>query len=79
MRIAHLIQNGVDPFNILALTLPIKAAREMKERIARVVGDSDAKSIWIGTFPPYLPEYSVWKHIILGFRLILQFMIVRMH
>ncbi|MCW2463800.1 ATP-dependent helicase [Elizabethkingia anophelis] len=50
MRIAHLIQNGVDPFNILALTFTNKAAREMKERIARVVGDSDAKSIWMGTF-----------------------------
>ncbi|HAT3991009.1 TPA: UvrD-helicase domain-containing protein [Elizabethkingia anophelis] len=50
MRIAHLIQNGVDPFNILALTFTNKAAREMKERIAKVVGDSDAKSIWMGTF-----------------------------
>ncbi|WP_337039182.1 ATP-dependent helicase [Elizabethkingia anophelis] len=50
MRIAHLIQNGVDPFNILALTFTNKAAREMNERIARVVGDSDAKSIWMGTF-----------------------------
>lgn len=50
MRIAHLITNGVDPFNILALTFTNKAAREMKERIAKVVGASDAKSIWMGTF-----------------------------
>ncbi|NAW50606.1 UvrD-helicase domain-containing protein [Elizabethkingia argentiflava] len=50
MRIAHLIQNGVDPFNILALTFTNKAAREMKDRIAKVVGDSDARSIWMGTF-----------------------------
>lgn len=50
MRIAHLITNGVSPFNILALTFTNKAAREMKERIAKVVGDSDAKSIWMGTF-----------------------------
>lgn len=50
MRIAHLITNGVDPFNILALTFTNKAAREMKERIAKVVGDSDAKSLWMGTF-----------------------------
>lgn len=50
MRIAHLITNGVDPFNILALTFTNKAAKEMKERIAKVVGDSDARSIWMGTF-----------------------------
>ncbi len=50
MRIAHLINNGVDPFNILALTFTNKAAKEMKERIAKVVGESDARSIWMGTF-----------------------------
>lgn len=50
MRIAHLITNGVDPFNILALTFTNKAAKEMKERIAKVVGDSNARSLWMGTF-----------------------------
>ena len=50
MRIAHLITNGVDPFNILALTFTNKAAREMKERIAKVVGNSNARSLWMGTF-----------------------------
>ena len=50
MRIAHLITNGADPFNILALTFTNKAAQEMKERIAKVVGNSDAKSLWMGTF-----------------------------
>ena len=50
MRIAHLITNGIDPFNILALTFTNKAACEMKTRIASVVGDSDAKSLWMGTF-----------------------------
>ncbi|MGI9527183.1 MAG: ATP-dependent helicase, partial [Weeksellaceae bacterium] len=49
-RIAHLIQNGVDPFNILALTFTNKAAKEMKERIATVVGPSEAKNLWMGTF-----------------------------
>ncbi|MFA5620148.1 MAG: UvrD-helicase domain-containing protein [Weeksellaceae bacterium] len=49
-RIAHLIEKGVDPFNILALTFTNKAAREMKERIAKVVGVSEAKSLWMGTF-----------------------------
>lgn len=49
-RIAHLMNNGVDPFNILALTFTNKAAREMKERIATVVGVSEAKNLWMGTF-----------------------------
>lgn len=50
MRIAHLITHGVDPFNILALTFTNKAAKEMKSRIAKVVGDSNARSLWMGTF-----------------------------
>ena len=50
MRIANLITNGIDPFNILALTFTNKAAKEMKERIAKVAGESNAKSIWMGTF-----------------------------
>lgn len=49
-RIAHLIRQGIDPFNILALTFTNKAAREMKERIAGVVGPSEAKNLWMGTF-----------------------------
>ncbi len=49
-RIAHLMKQGVDPFNILSLTFTNKAAREMKERIASVVGQSEAKSLWMGTF-----------------------------
>ncbi|MBV6880259.1 3'-5' exonuclease [Epilithonimonas ginsengisoli] len=50
MRIAHLIKNGVDPFNILSLTFTNKAAKEMKERIAKVAGPSDARALWMGTF-----------------------------
>ncbi len=49
-RIAHLMKNGIDPFNILALTFTNKAAREMKDRIAGVVGQSEAKNLWMGTF-----------------------------
>lgn len=49
-RIAHLINKGVDPFKILALTFTNKAAREMKERIAGIVGPSEARNIWMGTF-----------------------------
>jgi len=49
-RIAYLMHQGVDPFNILALTFTNKAAREMKERIAQIVGESEAKNLWMGTF-----------------------------
>jgi len=49
-RIAHLMKNGIDPFNILALTFTNKAAREMKSRISTVVGQSEAKNLWMGTF-----------------------------
>ncbi len=49
-RIAHLIQQGVDPFQILALTFTNKAAKEMKDRIATLVGEQQAKNIWMGTF-----------------------------
>lgn len=49
-RIAHLMNQGVDPFNILALTFTNKAAREMKNRIAQIVGSSEAKNLWMGTF-----------------------------
>lgn len=49
-RIAHLMEQGVDSFNILALTFTNKAAREMKKRIADIVGSSEAKNLWMGTF-----------------------------
>ncbi|MCA1761542.1 MAG: UvrD-helicase domain-containing protein, partial [Flavobacteriales bacterium] len=49
-RIAHLIKKGVDPFNILALTFTNKAAKEMKGRIATVIGGTEARNIWMGTF-----------------------------
>ena len=48
-KIAYLMTEGVDPFNILALTFTNKAAKEMKERIATIVG-SEAKNLWMGTF-----------------------------
>ena len=49
-RIAYLMSQGVDPFNILSLTFTNKAAREMKNRIAEIVGTSEAKNLWMGTF-----------------------------
>ncbi len=48
-RVAHLIRKGVDPFSILVLTFTNKAAKEMRERIMKVVG-TEAKNIWMGTF-----------------------------
>ena len=48
-RIAHLISSGVDPFTILALTFTNKAAKEMKQRIEKIVG-TEARSLWMGTF-----------------------------
>ena len=48
-RIAHLIKEGIDPFSILALTFTNKAAKEMKNRIEKIVG-TDARSLWMGTF-----------------------------
>jgi len=49
-RIAYLMNQGVDSFNILALTFTNKAAREMKVRIASIVGTSETKNLWMGTF-----------------------------
>ena len=49
-RIAHLLEEGVDPWAILALTFTNKAAGEMKQRIAARVGESRARRLWMGTF-----------------------------
>lgn len=49
-KIAYLMDNGYEPWSILALTFTNKAAREMKERISRAVGNEKAKYLWMGTF-----------------------------
>src|ERR1700748_2338009 len=59
-RIAHLMAQGVDAFNILALTFTNKAAKEMKERIERTLGNSNARNLYIGTF------HSVFARILRG-------------
>lgn len=50
MRIAYMIDHGIDPFNILALTFTNKAAKEMTERIGSIIGAGEAKNITMGTF-----------------------------
>ena len=59
-RIAHLMANGVDSFRILALTFTNKAAAEMKERIEKILGNSEARNLYIGTF------HSVFARILRG-------------
>lgn len=49
-RIAHMMEEGVDPFNILALTFTNKAAKEMAERISKIIGSTEGKNITVGTF-----------------------------
>jgi DNA helicase-2/ATP-dependent DNA helicase PcrA len=49
-RIAHLMANGVDSFHILALTFTNKAAKEMKERVEKILGTTEARNLYIGTF-----------------------------
>lgn len=49
-RIAHLMAKGVDSFNILALTFTNKAAKEMKERVEHILGNNEARNLYIGTF-----------------------------
>ncbi len=49
-RIAHMLEQGVDPFNILSLTFTNKAAKEMAERIGKIVGNTEGKNITMGTF-----------------------------
>lgn len=49
-RIAYMMDQGIDPFNIMALTFTNKSAREMTERIGKIVGESEAKNVTSGTF-----------------------------
>src|SRR6201981_3758302 len=49
-RIAHLLAHGVSAFNILALTFTNKAAKEMKERVEKILGNNEARNLYIGTF-----------------------------
>jgi DNA helicase-2/ATP-dependent DNA helicase PcrA len=59
-RIAHLMAKGIDAFNILALTFTNKAAAEMKERVEHILGNREARNLYIGTF------HSVFARILRG-------------
>src|SRR5579864_6023069 len=59
-RIAHLLAHGIDAFNILALTFTNKAAKEMKERVEKILGNKEARNLYIGTF------HSVFARILRG-------------
>jgi DNA helicase-2/ATP-dependent DNA helicase PcrA len=67
-RIANLIQNDIDPFNILALTFTNKAAQEMKHRISSMVGDSQSRNIWMGTFHSVFARILRTEHEKIGYK-----------
>ena len=58
-KIAYLLQKGLAPWSILALTFTNKAAREMKSRVAELVGEDRARYLNMGTFTPYFCAYCV--------------------
>ena len=66
-RIAHLLKNGVPPSSILALTFTNKAAREMKERIAAVVGENTSRRLWMGTFHSIFSRILRAEHETIGY------------
>ncbi len=66
-RIAHLLQNGVKPWRILALTFTNKAAKEMKERIAVLIGEEKVKPLWMGTFHSVFAKFLRKEAELLGY------------
>ncbi|WP_372776415.1 ATP-dependent helicase [Mangrovibacterium sp.] len=66
-RIAHLLKQGAKPGSILSLTFTNKAAKEMKERIASIVGQQTARSLWMGTFHSIFARILRTEAEVLGF------------
>jgi DNA helicase-2/ATP-dependent DNA helicase PcrA len=65
-RVAHLLKNGVDSFNILSLTFTNKAAKEMRERIEKIIG-VEAKNLWMGTFHSIFAKILRNEHVKIGY------------
>lgn len=66
-RIAHMIQSGVKPWNILALTFTNKAAREMRTRIEEIVPVDQLRGLWMGTFHGVFRRILVREAQLIGF------------
>ena len=66
-KIAYLLNEGYEPWSILALTFTNKAAREMKERIAKIVGEESARYLWMGTFHSVFLRILRMEHDVIGF------------
>ena len=66
-KIAYLLEQGYEPWSILALTFTNKAAREMKERIARLLGDDRVRYLWMGTFHSVFLRILYYEHETIGF------------
>ena len=49
-RISNLVQNGINPYSIMAVTFTNKAAKEMQQRLASILGEDVVKKMWVGTF-----------------------------
>lgn len=66
-KIACLLNDGYEPWSVLALTFTNKAAREMKERIAKLVGEESARYLWMGTFHSVFLRILRVEHEYIGF------------
>ena len=66
-KIAYLLQNGFEPWNILALTFTNKAAREMNERIYQICGGMDLRGLWSGTFHSLFARMLRMEHEVIGY------------